>query len=192
MIETVAAALVLVKEIGMRIATATIAITAGTILFAPPSVLSALGLTDFMLDNRGFLGLLFLLSLGTLTVLFLQSLSSLISSERAEHLRERSTEQRRVEVLMDLTPSEKAYLLPYIRDQEGTQYFSLTDGVAGGLVAKGILFRASNLGSMKTGFAYNLQPWARRQLAKNPKLLRGAGAPPPRPLDRLLGDSWGR
>lgn len=192
MIETLPGAVALLKEIGIRVVAATTALTSGVVLFAPPSVLSDLGLTEFMADKRGFMGLLFLASLGTLAVLFLQMVSSHMTSERAGRASERSSKQDWLEVLIDLTPSEKAYLLPYIENQESTQYFSMSDGVAGGLVAKGILYQAANLGSMRYGFAYNLQPWARRQLTKNRKLLRGAGSPAPHPFDQLMGGWLGQ
>ncbi len=50
--------------------------------------------------------------------------------------------------------------------------FGLVDGLAGGLEAKGILFRSSNFGDPLYGFSHNLQPWARDYLKKHPELLK--------------------
>ncbi len=85
------------------------------------------------------------------------------------------------ESLRNLTPDEKAYLVPYIRDQSNTQYFQLEDGISNGLVAKQILYRAANIGSLMTGWAFNLQPWVREYLAANPDVLDGASESPSGP-----------
>jgi hypothetical protein len=50
-------------------------------------------------------------------------------------------------------------------------------------VAKGILYQASSVGRMLTGMAYNIQPWPREYLSKNPHLLEGANPDPEGPPD---------
>lgn len=75
--------------------------------------------------------------------------------------------------LVNLTPNEKAYLAPYIFGEETTQYFLMEDGIKGSLEARNILYRASNMGDMVNGWAYNIQPWARDHLRNNPHLLEG-------------------
>ena len=75
-------------------------------------------------------------------------------------------------VLRDLTPEEKAVLAEYIRDDAGTQYFSIRDGVVQGLQAKGVLYRASVVSRGRDiEFAFNIQPWAREYLRENQHLL---------------------
>lgn len=69
--------------------------------------------------------------------------------------------------LKRLTNEEKGYLLPYIEEKKNTQYFDISDGISGGLASKKIIYRASNLSSGGTCFAYNLQTWARLLLEKN-------------------------
>ena len=57
-----------------------------------------------------------------------------------------------------------------------------------GLEAKGITYRASNMGDMLRGFAFNLQPWAREHLEANPNLLDGYFGGPTTPRERLYSD----
>ncbi len=85
------------------------------------------------------------------------------------------------EQLHKLTPDEKAYLVPYVIKDENTQYFLIEDGVAGGLVAKGIIYQASSVGDMIMGWAYNIQPWVKDYLSENPKCLEGANPNPKGP-----------
>jgi hypothetical protein len=105
---------------------------------------------------------------------------------------QRSEEKRKAEVaklkleqrkksLHELTADEKAYLIPYVLENQNTQYFLLEDGIAGGLQAKTIIYRASNLGSLVGGWAFNIQPWARDYLKEHPELLQGANPNPPSP-----------
>ena len=73
-----------------------------------------------------------------------------------------------------LTADEKQMLRPYIFAGENTVYESIYDGVANGLVAKRILYRASNLsvpGTPGVLFPFNLQPQARIELTKHPDFL---------------------
>lgn len=84
-----------------------------------------------------------------------------------------SNEKRLQKSLHELTPIEKAYLVPYIRDNEVSRNFRLNDGVRGILEQKNILYRSSNIGNAVYGISYALQPWARRYLEKSPHLLNG-------------------
>ena len=80
--------------------------------------------------------------------------------------------------LDNLTPDEKTYLAPYVLEEVTSQVFELEDGIAGGLVAKNIIYRSSNLGNVLEGFPYNMQPWARDYLHQHLELLQGAAARP--------------
>jgi hypothetical protein len=76
--------------------------------------------------------------------------------------------------LADLTRSEKDFLRPFIIQGENTRYESIYDGVANGLQAKGIIYRASNLtvpGRPGMLAPCNLQPYARQVLNENRHLL---------------------
>jgi hypothetical protein len=76
--------------------------------------------------------------------------------------------------LTDLTKAEKEFLRPYILQNENTRHQSIYDGVANGLEAKGIIYRASNFsvpGTPGIPFPWNLQPGARTVLNKKRHLL---------------------
>ena len=90
------------------------------------------------------------------------------------------------EMLQQLTPEEKGYLVPFIFEQKNSVYVGMDDGVMAGLVAKGITYRASNMGSMLEGFAHNLQPWARSYLGQHAELLEGSVGQPLTPGEKLF------
>jgi hypothetical protein len=74
----------------------------------------------------------------------------------------------------ELTTAEKEFLRQFIVDGENTAYEPIHSGVAGGLVGKHIIYRASHVsvgGVPGILFPYNLQPYARKALNKNPALL---------------------
>ncbi|MGY6217836.1 super-infection exclusion protein B [Methylolobus aquaticus] len=76
-----------------------------------------------------------------------------------------------------LTSEEKGYLAPYVFGKVNTQYFRVDDGIAGGLTAKLMIYRSSNAFNMIKDVPYNIQPWAKEYLIKNPELLDGAVEP---------------
>ncbi|ADO68716.1 uncharacterized protein STAUR_0912 [Stigmatella aurantiaca DW4/3-1] len=74
--------------------------------------------------------------------------------------------------LHDLSATEKQLLNGYLEKHTKTQYFQLTDGVAGGLEARQIINRAAKMFDMIDGMAFNIQPWALRELKEHPELLK--------------------
>ncbi len=67
-------------------------------------------------------------------------------------------QKNRKAVLLSLTPPEMQIIADYFRKETDTQYFSMEDGIVGGLVAKGLIYLSSNISTDFTTFAYNLQP----------------------------------
>jgi len=141
----------------------------GITLFSPEYVAEKLAIDGFRETFRVLLGPSFLLTFSFFIARLFTKLKTLIH--------EKKTLKERYSMLRDLTPAEKAYLAPYIFDQETTQYFGAEDGIKGSLEAKIIIYQASVMGHLITGFAYNLQPWAREYLTKHPELLEGAKKP---------------
>lgn len=76
--------------------------------------------------------------------------------------------------LTSLSPPEKAILATYLARATTTLSFDARDGVVGGLVAKKIIYRASNIPSSMLMFPYNLQPWVWDYLKETPEILDGA------------------
>lgn len=143
-----------------------IAMASASLIFSPSSVVADLGIGWFVNHYRSWLGFALVVSFTYLcahAIIFL-----------AHKLRDifisRMLRKGRIKSLKRLTPEEKLRLLPYIIDQKASTYHSINDGVINGLIAKNILFRSSNIGTMHS-FPFNIQPWAREELEKNPSLL---------------------
>jgi hypothetical protein len=79
-------------------------------------------------------------------------------------------------LLRNLTDDEKAVLRKYIDQNVRTQHLSFSEGVANGLEAKKILYRASSLGSHTAHFAYNIQDGAFEILKRHPEFLASVTA----------------
>lgn len=135
-------------------------------LWGPRWLISGLGMSAVLSQDRLYFGLSFAVLLGMV-------LSDLISStvrgpiERLEQVMWRKAKVKR---LHDLTPHEKIILKKYIDHETRTQYLSIGDGVVSGLVHEEILYRSVNIGNL-SGFAYNIQPWAFDYLRQHPELL---------------------
>lgn len=142
----------------------------GLILFLPEGYSKTLAVDGFRNEYRVFLGPAFLLTLSFCAARLFHFLM--------QGYRQRQTLKKRQAVLHNLTPEEKGYLIAYIEEQQNTVYVGMDDGVMAGLRAKGITYLAASMGDMRNGFAFNLQPWAREYLDKNPNFLDDyAGAP---------------
>lgn len=151
-----------------------IALFCAALLFSPIVFTAKLGLGAFIENYRAYLGGGFAASACILLAQFLWWLKDHLLATINALRRSRN----RKHLVSELTPDEKAYLVRYIEERQNTQYFRIDDGISRGLEAKGIIFQASNVGYMLDGWAYNLQPWARRYLSKHPEALAGANEPP--------------
>jgi len=157
-----------------------VAFVASALLFLPANVVGTLGLDGLVSEHRHYIGIALVSAIALLLAQGLVGIVGLAKLLYAKHKSKQAAaeaEQRRLEILTKLTPEEKAYLLPYIVAEKNTLYFSIADGIAGGLQAKGIIYQASNIGNMLSGFAFNIQPWAREHLSQTPQLLEGARLP---------------
>jgi hypothetical protein len=150
-----------------------VGVATGIILLVPDGIAQKLGVDTFRAMYRGYLGAAFILSWSYLVAhlvwWFRGRVAAWHLSRRKRLIRERW--------LHELTPAEKSYLAPYILQDVTTRQFQIEDGVANGLAAKEILARASQVGSMVDGFAYAIQPWAKRYLKGHPDLLAGGCEP---------------
>ena len=148
------------------------------ILFLPEDVSKSLAVYEFREKYKVFLGPVFLLAvsfcIARVSIFFMSGYT------------ERKNLKKRQELLHQLTPEEKGYLIRYIENQKNTIYVGDDDGVMGGLQAKRITYCARNMGSLLHGFAYNLQPWARSYLEEHPELLEGYVGRPMTPDEKLF------
>lgn len=144
-----------------------IVLVTGFLLFAGPGVLEIFGLSELSAKYKPYIGGVFLLS------------AALVLSHWAISLYKRGEEKRRwakriktsTKRLHNLTVEERDVLRGYIGGNTRTQYFHLESGVVSGLELEHILFKSSNVGSLDSGWAYNIQPWAWEYLTKHRELL---------------------
>lgn len=132
------------------------------IFFLPANILSHIGLSTLRDDYRLYLGLAFILSASLVAVHAVFALAPLIASQW-EKYRYRS---KMFQSLRALSAQEKEFLRPYIDNDRATRNARIDDGVANGLHAKQILFRAANVG-VAMQFPYNLQPLPQRLLKRH-------------------------
>jgi hypothetical protein len=160
------------------------AIATGIIIFVGDETAAKLGLDELRKGYRAQLGGLFIISISIVAAQALwrggESISSLVKNIRNRRKAKVAMELKQKQ-LRELTPDEKAYSAPYVLQNQNTQYFQIEDGVTGGLETKGIIYKASSVGSMLTGWAYNIQSWARDYLQKHPELFEGANPDPSGP-----------
>jgi hypothetical protein len=150
-----------------------IAFSVGVLLFAPVEFLDLIGVTRFVNGFRMWIGFAFLIS----AALLLARAGASVFRDATLRVRQRWILKRRQRRLHQLTPSEKRALAGYIADDTRTQYFQLEDGVIQGLAAECVIARAASVGSIISGFAYNIQPWAWDYLKLHPQLLGDVSGP---------------
>lgn len=139
------------------------------VLFSPSSVLGVLGLDGLRAEHQPWVGAVFVVS----TLLFATAAIRAMAEMFGPIIRGRWNLRQWEKELHVLSPPEVGALREYIDNETTTRSFYLSDGVAGGLVGKNILYRASNIGHPgSVSFDYNLQPWAWRYLRKHPEILR--------------------
>lgn len=146
------------------------------ILFLPEESAKTLAVDGFRNEYRVFLGPAFLL-----TILFC---AARVFNFFMQGYRRKQALKKRQETLHSLTPEEKGYLNRFIKWQNNTVNVGMDDGVMAGLRSKGITYLATNIGDLLNGFAFNLQPWAREYLEKNPNLLDGYAGEPMTPRQK--------
>jgi len=142
-------------------------LASGFLLFGPMQYTATLGLDGFVASYRSWVGLIFLLS----SVLLLSHLLISIGSWVKRKLNEQKSLITATNRLRNLTSDEKIVLRGYIFPQTKTQVLDLTDGIVNGLVHAEIIYQAAAVGSLREGFAYNIQSWAWDFLNKNKHLL---------------------
>lgn len=142
-----------------------VAAASGLVLLLPQAVLTRLGLESLPAWGRPALGGAFVISFALLAGHGLAELWQQLRrwvKWRMEIMRGRRS-------LQQLGREERDLLRRYLEDDTQTQFVSYTEGVANGLVAKGILYRASIVAAHFQTFAYNIQPWAWQELKRHPE-----------------------
>ena len=165
MFEAVGAVIAAVIKAGVPIYVAAL-IASALLLFLPDSVAHQIGVEEFRQSYRGYLGGTLVASISLLVAYGLSATSNVVRNR----LDDRQLRRLTMETLGMLTSAEKEFLSAFIIEGRNTVHAPISDGVAGGLVAKRIVYRSSNI-IQYFDAPYNLQPIARKLLTKNPKLL---------------------
>jgi hypothetical protein len=130
-----------------------------------------LGLSALNQQARAWVAVSFILS----AALLLAHSTFEVAAIGRKKWRSRLLKKYRQAELHNLSPEEKAVLAQYIVLDTKTLRLGAGSGVAGGLEASKIIFRSSSFGSMGSGFAYNIQPWAWSYLKQHPEVLELEG-----------------
>lgn len=165
MFEAVGAVIAAVIKAGVPIYVAAL-IASALLLFLPDSAAHQLGIAGFRQLYRPYLGGAFIGSISLLVAYGLSATSDVVRNR----LDDRRLRRLTLETLAMLTSDEKQFLHGFIVEGRNTIHAPISDGIAGGLVAKRIVYRSSNI-IQAFSAPYNLQPIARKLLTENPKLL---------------------
>jgi hypothetical protein len=141
-------------------------IASSLLLFLPEAAATLLGLVDFTHTYREYLGGTFVVSLSLLIAYGLVSVIQFAT----DWLDARRFRRHTLRALRSLTDPEKEFLRLFIVGGENTRYAPISDGITGGLVAKRLIYRSSNIVE-RFNAPYNLQPPVRELLMSNPYLL---------------------
>lgn len=141
-------------------------IASAVLLFIPNSLAVQLGLEEITHTYRTYVGVVFVASTSLLAV----NVISFIVQIALKPWRDRQFNQSVYRTLSELTEEEKVFLREFIHGHANTVTAAINDGVAGGLQAKKIIYRASNV-SYGFDWPYNLQPISRKLLNAHPELL---------------------
>jgi hypothetical protein len=139
-------------------------VVAAIVLFTPDSVVNKLGLLQYRNQGKPYLGVVLLVCITIAIASGIGAVGSKINDYRFWKARKKR--------LHRLSAEEKQILRAYIERQTRSLNLSVTSGVVNGLEQETIIYRASNLGHLMAGFAYNIQPWAWDYLNEHRDLLR--------------------
>jgi len=143
------------------------AIFSGSLMYLPEKTIAHLGLNQFIEENTVWIGAAFLFSIAYLVVSAVVFLGKYLKKSLAVRSRKKFSKLEQKRYMANLTFEEVLYLVPFLIGRNSL-YLKQEDGVRGGLEAKEILYRSATVGSMVSGFAYNIQPWALDYMKENP------------------------
>jgi Super-infection exclusion protein B len=141
-------------------------IASAALLLSPDPFISRLGLEEFRAAFRTYAGVVLIASASLLLVNIISGLGYAALKPWRDWRSNRVVHK----TISELTEAEKEFLRVFIFENQNTVTAPIQDGIAGGLEAKRLIYRSSNV-SYGFDFPYNLQPVARRILTARPDLL---------------------
>jgi hypothetical protein len=142
-------------------------VMAAVLLFADEKFLKFIGVFDFAQNNRPMLGLTLIVT----SSLFVVSVWTDGISIAKRWWKNRNIYRRVTDRLNCLTEDEKQILRYYINKKTRANFLRIDDGIVQGLVAQGIIYQSSTVGTMLGGFAHNISDIAWDYLNVHPHLL---------------------
>lgn len=160
-----------------------VAVTTGLIVFLPEAAARRMGFAPGREPYLPFISVLFIAA----SVQFATQMAMKGLAWNKGRRRKEAALREQAKLLQTLTAEERAILRNYVDGKTMTQRLNVDSGVVNGLVAKGVIYRATNRAT--SGFAdrtyygvvygcdHNMQSWAWEYLNGHPELL-AAGAGP--------------
>lgn len=147
-----------------------LAIVSILVLWMPTEYATTLGIEAIREDHRQYFGIGLLI----VTAMLMARLLSWTAEQYKRHKQRKVNRNR----LRTLTSDEKGYLSPFVLEEVSCLYLDPTDGIAGMLRRKGILYVTNNSFDILEGMPHAIQPWALRYLRSNLQLIEGAASRP--------------
>lgn len=144
-------------------------VASGFLLFLPEPILNYLDIYDFTHVHRSWIGVVFIFSLATIITAGAAELMNIIKRWILNMIHKKNIRKR----LHNLTEAEKQILRFYIEKQNKTNYLRIDDGIVQGLASVGIIFQATSMGNILSGFAHNISDHAWYYLSNHRELLQG-------------------
>jgi hypothetical protein len=152
------------------------AIGSGFFVFASDSLLATVGVLLIKTEYGIYLGIVFIFSMAVITSSFVLTLKvraiALIKYIHRKINQGRLLQERQA-LLSKLHPDEKGYIVLFITKGKLVLPLRNEDGIRGTLLAKDLIYVASNHGHLLTGLEYGLSPWVRKLVEENSDLLEG-------------------
>jgi hypothetical protein len=142
---------------------------AAIFLFAPENTLKAIGGFEFAKSYRQWIGIAFIGS----GVLFLVDRCIAIFGWIRHGVAMQKHTKAMLKRLHSLREDEKQILRFYVAKQTKTNVLRIEDGIVQGLESTGIIYRATGIGHVLHGFAYNIDDRVWEYLNKHQRLLNG-------------------
>jgi hypothetical protein len=163
--EWVSSAISTILNAGWKIYLAAL-LASATLLFLPDPVAVDLGLAEIRNAYRTYAGIVLV---GSASLIVVQIIAFLVQI-CLRPWRNWQFNKAVYKTLTELTYAEKDFLREFIFGHANTVMAPINDGVSGGLAAKRIIYRSSNV-SHGLDWPYNLQPIPRKLLTEHPDLL---------------------
>lgn len=144
-----------------------ISVASGILLFANNKFINILGIGNLLNDYRKYLGIVFLIS----SIFTINEILCFIIKKINKKYSRFISKKLSIKRLHNLTDEEKKILREYIYNQTRTCNFPVDNGLVTELEQYTIIYRSSNIGNLRYGVAYNIQPWAWTYLNKHNDLL---------------------